>query len=475
VPQSGDCDDLDATRHPGAVEHCNGVDDDCDTSTTEVGLVSFFSQSRGTAERVELGAENPPFEPPGAGILRLCDGEHVGRVTVTKDLLIEGQGGRPVLDGGGDGSVIDVSNGANVAVEQLVIRGGDAPQGGGVHCTESRLTLRQVVLQDNRAIDGGGVYAEDCELTTQALQAEGNQAAHQGGALAVMGGSWTDQSGALLGNHASVGAGAFLQTEAIWLSTEIRGNTADHCAALSLDDGSLIWTGDDTYDPGARANQAPESAQLCANDASLSLDYLRFGMVPRGDRAIDLLFDGVPYALPDVSNITCDRASCGQRATASIGAHDAFLHGPTRQILQPLIVDEAVVIEKLGWEAQFDEVGCEISSLVYATSSVLTGDYNQAIWTVEREVPALVSHTNVQQMVVELNLAAHPDRTYIFALEADCDFSIAVSETGLQQGFSTPIGSASLAMTGFPTLRTMDLTHPLDRLIALELQVTMID
>ena len=43
VTTGGDCDDGDDTINPGASETCNGVDDDCDASTSEDGTVSFAS------------------------------------------------------------------------------------------------------------------------------------------------------------------------------------------------------------------------------------------------------------------------------------------------------------------------------------------------------------------------------------------------------------------------------------------------
>ncbi len=46
---TGDCDDADSARHPGSVETCNGLDDDCDGMTDEAPLAAASCPSRGNA------------------------------------------------------------------------------------------------------------------------------------------------------------------------------------------------------------------------------------------------------------------------------------------------------------------------------------------------------------------------------------------------------------------------------------------
>jgi hypothetical protein len=68
-PASVDCDDDDWSVRPGATERCNGIDDDCDPSTSEEGRVTV----NGTAFNSLLDAINAA---PTGGEIELCGGDH---------------------------------------------------------------------------------------------------------------------------------------------------------------------------------------------------------------------------------------------------------------------------------------------------------------------------------------------------------------------------------------------------------------
>jgi hypothetical protein len=63
----GDCDDTDAQVHPGAVEHCDGVDEDCDGSTDEgaVDMDTWYPDGDGDGFGLTSGAVVACTQPSG--------------------------------------------------------------------------------------------------------------------------------------------------------------------------------------------------------------------------------------------------------------------------------------------------------------------------------------------------------------------------------------------------------------------------
>ncbi|MEN0068018.1 MAG: putative metal-binding motif-containing protein, partial [Myxococcota bacterium] len=45
ITEGGDCDDNNADLNPGAIELCDGLDNDCDAATAEAGLATFFGEA----------------------------------------------------------------------------------------------------------------------------------------------------------------------------------------------------------------------------------------------------------------------------------------------------------------------------------------------------------------------------------------------------------------------------------------------
>jgi hypothetical protein len=73
-----DCGDDDPMRHPGALERCQGVDDDCDTRIDEGSFTAWFIGAGSTAWRsYELDCESPAA--PTSTIETVVDIESLGR------------------------------------------------------------------------------------------------------------------------------------------------------------------------------------------------------------------------------------------------------------------------------------------------------------------------------------------------------------------------------------------------------------
>jgi hypothetical protein len=140
-----DCDDDDPEVYPGAPERCDGVDNDCDARTSEIGVVrrdGVVQASLTTALRTaSAGAD-----------IAVCGGVHTGVMRATVPLSLRGVGPTPTTLRPTD----ELRVAADAVVEDLTIE--RARSGIVLDCPGSgcRLEARRLVVQDN---DIDGIYA----------------------------------------------------------------------------------------------------------------------------------------------------------------------------------------------------------------------------------------------------------------------------------------------------------------------------
>lgn len=181
-------------------------------------------------------------------------GSYTENLAIARDISLAPPGGSTVtIDGAGLGSVVAIAKGT-VGLENLVLRGGRALEGGGIH-NQGALTLRGVRVEDNLAIApsprGGGIFSsgsltlERTTVTRNAarvetsgatlLEAHGGGIFHASGALSLDHAVVTDNqvelpSGSLrLAGTGTVSGGglASLAGEITLRDSEVRGNRLD--------------------------------------------------------------------------------------------------------------------------------------------------------------------------------------------------------------------------------------------------------
>jgi hypothetical protein len=203
---SGDCNDSDASIHPGATEVCNGKDDNCDGQTDEdVCFTMLYVEKSGVC-----GGNSPCYSSMQDGInaagneatIKVAQGTYHENILIntSKDFTLLGGwdsnfssktdapsqtiiNGDATNDGVGDGSAIALNAGSGVNitvnVENLTITNGYATKGGGINIVSSNSGSAQVTLQNNfitgnTAEYGGGIYTESSNSGTTALTLTNN-------------------------------------------------------------------------------------------------------------------------------------------------------------------------------------------------------------------------------------------------------------------------------------------------------------
>ncbi|MCP4916457.1 MAG: hypothetical protein GY913_05995 [Proteobacteria bacterium] len=233
-----DCDDDDADVNPDADELCDGVDNDCDSSTSEDGTIDLGGV-------LYTDIQDALDDSLTGDTITVCDGTYNVTLENVADVTLESANGSAttILDGSSTSkSIIKTAN--NLTVIGFTFQNGDAPVGGGIDAFTNSvgdLTIEDCIFDSNAAVYGGGVAGpQDHDLTVTDSEFYDNEASASGGALYFFDGT---MSGTLVhDNDADFGGGLFIDdgySVTADSTTEIYDNAATYGGGAMLSGGSL--------------------------------------------------------------------------------------------------------------------------------------------------------------------------------------------------------------------------------------------
>jgi CSLREA domain-containing protein len=162
------------------------------------------------------------------------------------------------IDGtGGSNSIFYLDSGSNsVVLNQLIIRNGRAPRGGGMDVNSGTVTVTGSTLSGNSAYllsepggvttggVGGGIYSNSATLTVAGSTLNGNSAmgGGGGGGIYTVNGTLTVTASTLSGNSAQAGSGGATSINGSTLAvtgSTLSGNTASSGSGIYVNQGTV--------------------------------------------------------------------------------------------------------------------------------------------------------------------------------------------------------------------------------------------
>jgi hypothetical protein len=357
----GDCDDANAAVNPDAEELCDGVDNDCDSATSEDATVAW-TDSSGTVADVTADVSGTASSPASftvpEGDLNFCDGTYYVNLVLEGSSSLTSQSADPtttILDGGGASSVVSVmGDGLSVSISDLTIQGGEAPVdmvlgaavGGGMYCAgfdmatsalgQIQMSLDNVsITGNNAATAAGGLFGFLCDFTITNSTMDYNTS-ELGAAFYIFDGTQSVTSTNIENNVASLAYGAGVANGytdyivADFDDTVVSGNSAgEEGAGVALAAGDFTWTGTTgSGGSGIWGNTAgDDGGGLVLDSANFTATLVDFGTSADGtDNSPYDVFaytnDGeIRYWAGDDASFECDEDGCGSATTTTAGGH----------------------------------------------------------------------------------------------------------------------------------------------------------
>ena len=215
IADNQDCDDTYNYSFPGADEVCDGLDNDCDPTTSEAGLIAL--DGIGGYARIQ-GALDSAVE---GSYLAVCEGVWSESLTIsTSNVTLWAPAGADLTTIQGDGTsatiVVDAFGSTDsdmTVISGFTVSGGDGFYGGGIDAssTEDDLWLEDLQVTDNSAIFGGGFFSSFyADTTVMDVDIERNTASQYGGG-ALFFNTVSLEDVAIIDNSAEVAGGMYLE------------------------------------------------------------------------------------------------------------------------------------------------------------------------------------------------------------------------------------------------------------------------
>jgi predicted outer membrane repeat protein len=428
-----DCDDTNASLNPGMPELCNGINDDCDPTTTEAGKVALETGS-GFVD-VTADVMDGEYVATEEGTLWLCDGDYAAQISPRADLWIRGRSESPsavTLTGNGGPGVYVTGDPVTVRISDVSLSEGQglsddsgATFGGGLMCDGgSAVTLERVHVTDNTATQGGGIFAAGCSLDVVDAEIEGNTAENGGGAV-LIDGNHLFLNSRVAGNSASGSGGALYaagnggRVDLELDGTEIVGNEATSVGGVAVVGGDLVWSGSTGDSSGVSGTTGWGGLYL--EDATAVLDVVDFGEPGTLDDNewpdIFVAEKGARYMTGDDKSFECSASGCGSSNAYYTGASPGAGYDDD-DVTQGNIVrsDSWATIDHVTVYGSADS-SCKVTWQLLSTDDTPSSSTD---WATEWSATSSWTSGDTYQRSPNIGMTVEPGRFYVVSYGMRC-------------------------------------------------------
>ena len=409
VSVGGDCNDAAVGVNPDAAEVCDGEDTDCDSSTSEDGMVDF-TDAAGTSTDVTATFSGGTASSPAAvtlsdeGTYTFCDGTYYVDLEIEADVTLTSQSGGAALDGGDSVSIINMEvDGLSVGISDLTLQNGNGDgtlpessttaSGGGINCSSdpavlnSTVTIEGVTFDSNNSNELGGAIASygcDFEITDSVLT--GNSSSIYAGAALVTYGDLSLENSDVSDNTAPVVPGVYhVAGQADFTDTLFDGNSATSSAASALAafQSDVTCTGSSSSISGFTSNSASSSqgaAAYLGDGSTFTATDCDFGTDPATDANSpnDIWIDDadLPFKImADDATFSCDSNGCGTQTTIETGTGAENSYGSAWVYRgNPFTITGTPTIETVGYYLDIPSSTCTVRFHIH--------EWDGSAWTV---------------------------------------------------------------------------------------------
>jgi len=493
VGEGGDCDDTNASIHPGATELCNGIDDDCDAGTGEEGTVAFVTTdgvisdmtTEFTSGAAGAGAEIVLTED---GHLHVCEGSFQVNVTVEANVGFEGLSGdatTAVLDGAQSGATIFSQHlNAELSFADLTVTGGSGadPEGSGytmgggivlnTYDSTARsyamgtVSLDNVVVHGNSADMGGGLVLIGANSTIENSEIRNNHSTIGYSGMVLGDGAHHLEGVDIIENTSdgSMAGGAVFANQASYVHSfvDVRfidNQAFDYTAALYLQMNSVVWSGSGAGSSAVLSNTVTDhyspTAAVDLNSAYLEVDNVDFGAPgssdDNGPADLQVVGTNAQYWAPDGATFSCDPTGCGEPVSYDLGDSNngEVLVQPTKvyaQVIQASSTTTAT-LEQFGFQyIRASATGCTMNMRV---ATIENASSEAQDWDVLWSSTGNAVQGSSMNLTDAFGILIEPDNFYALIISPVCSsnkdyviFGYTTSPPNTDAGFGTSVGWA---------------------------------